>query len=225
MPFAKWISRNSVTMARTPTHADGYDAKGARRIYPSPENNKGPILEVLKTVLPSSGFVLEVGAGSGQHTAHFAAHFSGLEWQATEPEPDLRTSIAAWIDYAGIENAPAPLELDCREDHWPVDQADAVISSNMIHISPWASCVGLIAGAARILGKGGILYIYGPFSEGGVHTSPGNANFNAALKSRNPEYGVRDLDDVTTLAKDHGFALERRVSMPSNNLSLIYRKS
>jgi hypothetical protein len=212
-------------MTKTPTHAGGYKTDGARYIHPSPERNKGPILEVLKEILPASGRVLEVGAGSGQHTAHFAAHFSGLEWQATEPDAGLRTSIAAWIDFAGVANAPAPLDLDCRETNWPVDRAAAVISSNMLHISPWASCLGLISGAARILGAGGILYIYGPFSESGAHTSPGNTQFDASLKARDPEYGIRDVDDVTQAARDHGFELERRVPMPSNNLSLIYRKS
>jgi SAM-dependent methyltransferase len=212
-------------MTKTPTHAGGYESDGARYIHPSPERNKGPILEILKEILPASGLVLEVGAGSGQHTAHFAAHFSHLEWQATEPDADLRTSIAAWIDYAGIANARDPLDLDCRQSDWPVDQAAAVISSNMIHISPWASCLGLISGAGRILGEGGVLYFYGPFSEGGVHTSPGNADFDASLKSRDPELGIRDVDDVTALARSHGLEFERRVTMPSNNLSLIYRKS
>lgn len=212
-------------MAKPSTHAGESVSDGDRLIFQPPENNKGPILEVLKGILPTSGRVVEIGAGSGQHTAHFGAHFSGLEWQATEPDETNRRSIRAWIGHAGIDNAPTPLDLDARQSDWPIDQAAAVIAVNVIHIAPWVACAGLVAGAGGIIGEGGILFFYGPFSEGGVHTSPGNADFDATLKSRDPEFGIRDVDDVTALAESHGFALERRVPMPSNNLSLIYRKS
>ncbi len=212
-------------MAKSATHASQSVTDGDRLIFQAPERNKAPILEVLKEILPKSGRVVEIGAGSGQHTAFFGAHFSGLEWQATEPDETNRRSIRAWIGHAGIDNAPPPLDLDTRQSDWPIDHADAVISSNVIHIAPWDACVGLVAGAGRIVGAGGVLIFYGPFSEGGVHTSPGNADFDGTLKASNREFGIRDVDDVTVLAREHGFALERAVRMPSNNLSLIYRKS
>ena len=212
-------------MAKSATDAGDSEAAGERLIFQSAERNKGPILEVLKTILPATGRVLEIGAGSGQQTVFFAAHFAALTWQASEPDAKNRRSIRAWIDHASIGNAPPPLYLYTGQADWPVDRAEAVISINMIHIAPWDACVGLVAGAAKVLGAGGVLYFYGPFSEGGVHTSPGNADFDVSLKAHDPDFGLRDVDAVTAFAEEHGLQLERTIPMPSNNRSLIYRKS
>lgn len=212
-------------MAKHPTHAGQSETIGERLVFQPADRNKGPILDVLKDILPDTGCLIEIGAGSGQHAAHFAAHFSNLTWQATEPDEKLRRSISAWIDHAELKNALPPIDLDTRQPEWPVEAADAVLCINVIHISPWDACAGLIEGAGKILDKGGILYLYGPFSIDGVHTSPGNADFDKTLKERDAAYGVRELNDVTKLAAEQGFKLERTVDMPNNNLSVIYRKA
>ena len=212
-------------MAKPATHAGQAEKQGDRLIFKPPERNKDAILDVLKEVLPQSGRGLEIGAGSGQHTVHFAGYFSNLDWLATEPDPKLRRSIEAWIDHAGITNVMPPIDLDARSADWQIDQADAVLCINVIHIAPWDACVGVVEGAARVLSQNSALYFYGPFSINGVHTSPGNADFDETLKGRNPEFGVRDTSDVTALANKHGFDLERTIEMPANNLSVIYRKT
>jgi hypothetical protein len=199
-------------------------ADGDRLSWPAPERNKEPILAVLKDVLPETGTVLELAAGSGQHTAYFAGHFPNLTWQASEPEEEYRRSIQAWIQRDELTNAPPPLELDTRADAWPIDRFDAVLCCNMIHISPWESCTGLMAGVGRGLSPGGALIFYGPFSIGGEHSAESNREFDESLKSRDPSWGVRDMADVTALAADHGLAFDHKVEMPSNNLCVIYRK-
>ncbi len=199
-------------------------ADGDRLSWPAPERNKEPILAVLRDTLPETGTVLELAAGSGQHTAFFAGHFPNLTWQASEPEEEYRRSIQAWIQHDGLTNAPPPMELDTRGEAWPIDSFDAVLCCNMIHISPWESCTGLMAGVGKGLSPGGALIFYGPFSIDGKHTADSNREFDESLKSRDPSWGVRDMADVTALAADYGLAFERKIEMPSNNLCVIYRK-
>jgi uncharacterized protein DUF938 len=117
----------------------------------------------------------------------------------------------------------APLELDAVSAHWPVARAEAIVSINMIHIAPWTAAEGLMAGAGRVLAPGSLLYLYGPFKENGRHTAPSNADFDASLKARDPQWGVRDVAEVSDLAGRHGFVLVERVAMPANNLSLVFR--
>jgi len=104
-------------------------------------------------------------------------------------------------------------------------RADALVCINMIHITPWAASEGLIAGAKRTLAAGSVLYLYGPYKIDGQHIAPSNHDFDASLRARNAEWGVRDLAEVADLAKRHGFDLEETVSMPANNLSVIFRKT
>ncbi len=186
------------------------------------------------TAIPSSmccaaccrrkGLVLEVASGSGEHAAYFAAKLPALDWQPTDPDAQALASISAHCADAGLPNLLAPLHLDVTAAQWPVDRADAVICCNMIHIAPWAACEGLIAGAARVLPAGGLLYLYGPYKIGGQHTAPSNQAFDEQLRARNPAWGIRDLDDVTALAARHGFVLAETVPMPANNLSVIFRR-
>ncbi len=119
----------------------------------------------------------------------------------------------------------APVRLDVTATHWPIDRADAIVNCNMIHISPWAACEGLIAGAERILAAGGILYLYGPYRIEGRHTAPSNEEFDVYLRGRNPAWGIRDLGDVTALAMRHGLTLVETLQMPANNLSVIFRRA
>jgi SAM-dependent methyltransferase len=191
---------------------------------PSPERNKEPILEVLRRVLPGRGLVLEVASGTGQHAAHFAAALPDLIWQPSDPDADMHPSIAAWAAAAGAANVRPALLLDVRSRPWPLEAADAVVCINMIHIAPWAAAVHLVDGAARLLGAGAPLVLYGPYRREGRHTAPSNEAFDADLRRRNPEWGVRDLDAVAALAAENGFALHEVIEMPTNNLTVVFRR-
>src|SRR5262245_50914829 len=191
---------------------------------PASARNRDPILAVLRRVLPERGVVLEIASGSGEHAVHFAAALPGLTWQPSDPDPQARDSVAAYRAAAQLPNLLPPLALDAASPTWPVTQADAMVSINMIHIAPWAAAEGLMAGAGRLLPAGGVLFLYGPFREHGRHTAPSNAAFDESLRARNREWGVRDLDEVAALANRHGFALEERIAMPANNLSVVFRR-
>ena len=196
------------------------------RIYrPHVARNRDPILDVLRRVLPSKGLVLEIASGSGEHAAYFAHNLPALDWQPSDPDPQALASSAAHRADADLANLLAPLRLDVTAAQWPVARADAVICCNMIHIAPWAACQSLIAGAARILPAGGLLYLYGPYKIGGRHTAPTNQAFDDRLREQNADWGIRDLDDVATLAARNGFALAETVPMPANNLSVMFRRS
>lgn len=194
-------------------------------IAPAVARNRDAILEILGRVLPVAGTVLEVASGTGEHAVHFAAAFPGLTWQPSDPEVAARRSIAAHTRTAGLGNVLHPSPLDAASDRWPVDRADAVVCINMLHIAPWAATEGLMAGAARILPEGGALFLYGPFREGGRFEAESNAAFDADLRARHPAWGVRDLDAVTGVARDHGLCREMRIAMPANNLSVVYRRT
>jgi len=191
---------------------------------PAVARNRQPILAVLRRVLPARGLVLEIASGSGEHAVYFAAALPHLTWQPTDPDPEARDSIAAYRAAAQLPNLLPPLALDAASPNWPVAQSDMIVSINMIHIAPWAAAEGLMAGAERLLPAGGMLFLYGPFREHGQHTAPSNAAFDESLRTRNREWGVRDLDEVAALASQHGLALEERVAMPANNLSVVFRR-
>ena len=192
-----------------------------KRHSPSADRNKGPILEVLRTVLPDTGLVLEVASGPGQHAAFFADVFAGLLWQPTDVDPEAIASIEAYRKDSALDNLLAPVVLDV-EKPWPIDRADAVLCINMIHISPWSCSVALFQGAARILPAGAPLITYGPYRIDGQHTAPSNAAFEARLQSREPSWAVRDIGALQEIAT--GFELEQRVAMPANNFTLIWRR-
>jgi SAM-dependent methyltransferase len=193
---------------------------------PSTARNRGPILSVLKPRLPNRGFVLEIAAGAGEHAVYNAAALPALQWQPTDPSPEALASITAWQRHAALPNLLPPLRLDAAApDTWPVDRADAIVNINMIHISLWTATQGLMAGAGRILPIGGVLFLYGPYIEPGIETAPSNLAFDLNLKMRNPAWGLRRLDEVTELAAQHRLKLSERISMPANNLSLIFHKA
>ena len=196
----------------------------AALLSPAVARNRDPILAVLRRHLPAQGTVLEIAAGTGEHAAYFAPNFPRLAWQPTDLDPDALASIEAHRAATNAPNLRAPIELDVTAPAWPLTRADAVLSINMIHISPWTAAQGLMAGAARLLPAGGVLYLYGPFKENGVHTAPSNAAFDQSLRARDAAWGVRDVGDVRTLADSHGFDFVERVAMPANNLSLVFRR-
>jgi len=191
---------------------------------PAALRNRGPILDVLRRVMPARGTVLEIASGSGEHAVHFAAGLPHLSWQPTDLDPDALASIAAHRDAAGAPNLLPPIELDAVAPFWPVAHADAIVSINMIHIAPWSAAEGLVAGAGRMLAPGAVLFLYGPFKEDGRHTAPSNAAFDASLRTSNKEWGVRDLAEVAALAGRHGLDFAERVAMPANNLSVVFRR-
>lgn len=189
------------------------------------ERNKGPILAVLERVLPPAGLVLEIASGAGQHVVHFAAALPGLEWQPSEADPRLLGVLEDNVAAAALDNVRAPIGLDVHERPWPVPRADAVVCINMVHIAPWSAAEGLITGAGEALAAGGVLYLYGPFRRDGRHTAPSNAAFDADLRARDPEWGVRDLEAVEALAYAAGMTLSEIVPMPANNLSVIFHRA
>jgi hypothetical protein len=179
---------------------------------------------VLRSVLPARGLVLEVASGTGEHVVHFARAFPNLIWQPSDPEPAALRSIEAWRAESNLPNLLPAVSLDARADRWPVVDADAILAINMVHISPWAATVGLIGGAGRLLDAGAPLYFYGAYRQAGVETAPSNEAFDANLRARNAEWGLRDLDDLVGEAQANEFALELVEPMPANNLSVVFRK-
>jgi len=200
------------------------DRHDPRLSSPAVLRNRGPILDVLRTVLPSTGLVLEVASGSGEHVAYFAAHLPALTWQPSDPSPEARASIAAWTAAEGLANVRAPIDLDARVLPWPVSGIDAILAVNMVHISPWAATQGLLHEAGRLLAPGGLLYLYGPFHQAGVPLAASNAAFDADLRQRNTAWGLRDVAEVEAEAGQSGLGLEAIIAMPANNLSLILRR-
>lgn len=199
-------------------------SEDARRFAPAVARNKAAITEALARHLPATGLVLEIASGSGEHALHFAAHFPALTFQPTDPDAAALASIAAWRAEAQLANLLPPLMLDVMADAWPVPKADAVLCINMIHIAPWEATVALIRGAARVLPRDGILFLYGPFKQGGTHTAPSNAEFDASLRAQDARWGVRDIEAVTEIASAAGFAASVVEAMPANNLSVIFRR-
>jgi Protein of unknown function (DUF938) len=211
-----------------------------RQYAPATQRNREPILEVLQQVLPNTGAVLEISSGTGEHAAFFAAHLHPRQWLPSDPNPIARASIAAWRHSSQTENLWPPIALDVSDSIWPIEQTplpeplqgldlqhnpiQAIVNINMIHIAPWSACLGLMAGAGRILSAGGILYLYGPFKQQGAHTAPSNAAFDQSLQNQNPAWGVRDLEAVIAVAQAQGFSLLKTVSMPANNLSVIFQR-
>ncbi len=196
----------------------------AQKVWPAPERNRDSILAVLVRVLPPVGVALEVASGSGQHAVHFARSLPDLEWLPSDVDPDGRASVRAWTAVERISNVRLPIALDVTDpDAWP-DHADAIFCANMVHIAPWACCLGLLDGAARLLSPGQPLVTYGPYRFSGRFTAESNARFDLSLKERDPSWGVRDVDDIAREAKTRGLVLEETIEMPANNHTLVWRR-
>jgi len=191
---------------------------------PAAERNKRPILDVLKRVLPPSGTVLEIASGTGQHAVYFAEALPGLEFQPSDIDEASLDGLRARRDLAPLPNLAPPVVLDVRAPTWPLASAAAVLCINMIHIAPWAAAEGLLRGAAAILPAGGPLVLYGPFLRAEVTTAPSNVAFDQSLKARDPDWGIRRLDEVTAAARVHDLRFDELVEMPANNLIVVYRR-
>ena len=199
-------------------------AAGQRRSAPAALRNREPIAEVLRDWLPSSGLVLEIASGTGEHAAYFAERFPALEWQPTDIHTDALSSIAAWRSETALPNFREPVTLDAAMADWPIASADAVLSINMVHISPWESALGLIGGAATVLAPEAPLILYGPWIEQGAEPAVSNLAFDADLKRRNLAWGLRTVEDFTAAASPLFRLCERR-PMPANNCMLLFRRT
>jgi cyclopropane fatty-acyl-phospholipid synthase-like methyltransferase len=200
-----------------------------RRLFsPSAARNAEPILTVLKGLFPAHGTVLEIGCGTGEHAACFAAAMPRLTWLPTDPDPASRASIASWIGFRGLSNVLAPIDVDASSTVWGVEHLapyDAILSINMIHIAPWAATTGLFSGAGRLLRGGGLLCLYGPFMQNGTYNAPSNAAFDQSLKASNPAWGLRDIADLERTALASGLRLGETVGMPANNTLLVFHRA
>jgi cyclopropane fatty-acyl-phospholipid synthase-like methyltransferase len=196
-----------------------------RQQSPSVARNRAPILAVLQRILPPDAHVLELASGTGEHAVFFGETLPGVTWQTSDPDPDARDSIAAWIRSEGVANVLPPREIDVSAAEWDVaGPFDALVAINMIHISPWEATLGLMAGAGRLLRSGGVLFTYGAYKRGGAHTAASNESFDQWLKQRDPRFGVRDLEDVEAAARMHEINLREIIEMPANNLSLVFER-
>jgi hypothetical protein len=191
---------------------------------PAADRNKEPILARLSGILGERGAALEIASGTGQHAVWFAASLARWTWQPTDSDPEMLPVIAERVAQSGLANVLPPRQLDVTAPEWlPSGQAfDAIFCANLLHISPWAACAGLMAGAARHLAPGGMLITYGPYFESGVPSAPSNLAFDESLRARDPSWGIRELDDVVAEARRHGLVLAQRHPMPANNLLLVF---
>ncbi|MDD5366028.1 MAG: DUF938 domain-containing protein [Gallionellaceae bacterium] len=188
------------------------------------EQNRDPILAVLREALAERKRVLEIASGTGQHAVYFGAALPHLSWQTSEL-PENHAGIQAWLDEAGLANVLPPLAIDVNVPAWPVGPVDAVFNANTVHIVAWPAVERMFAGIGRILEVGGLLCLYGPFNYGGAFTSESNARFDVWLKNRDPNSGVRDFEAVDRLAEAQGLFLIQDVEMPANNRTLIWRRA
>ena len=191
---------------------------------PAADRNKHAILAVLRGVLPRPGLTLEIASGTGQHAVHFAAALPEVTWQPSDADEQALASIRSWRADANLPNLALPVRLDVTHPHWPVDAADAMFCANMIHIAPWRACVGLFSGAGRILPSGAPLVLYGPFFFAGEPAPQSNLDFHASLQQRHPEWGVRQIEDVSRVADQAGFDTGEIVACPANNHVVLFEK-
>lgn len=197
-----------------------------RRFAPATARNREPILEVLRRFVTPEASVLEIASGTGEHAVFLAPRLDVASWQPSDPDLESRRSIDAWRAETKAERVLPAIALDVSGPWPPLAIApDVIVCANMIHISPWRACLGLLDGAAAVLAPGALLYLYGPYKRGGRHTAPSNEAFDASLRSRDPEWGVRDLEEVTRAAEERGLVLAEVVEMPANNLSVILRRA
>jgi hypothetical protein len=203
------------------------DHRPARFRIPAAARNVGPIVRVLSQLMPPAGMVLEIASGAGQHIATLAVNRPELSYQPSDRDPFMHPAIAAWSEDSGMGNLYPPISLDVQSEGWwrEVERpVAAMFCSNLIHISPWQACLGLVAGAGALLPAGAPLALYGPFKRSGRHTAPSNEVFDSTLRAQNRSWGVRDLDDVADAGDSSGLDLTQIVNMPSNNLIVVFRR-
>lgn len=199
-----------------------------RKYAPATQRNREPILEILTKVISPGSKILEIASGTGEHAVFFASQLKSCKWIPSDTNSRSKESIVAWKNASGVDNLDLPLLIDVTQENWLEQVKDrkinTIININMIHISPWVACLGLLSGAGQLLPPGGILYLYGPFKREGEHTAPSNASFDLSLRDRNPLWGVRDLEAVIEVAAVANLRLQQVIDMPANNLSVIFSR-
>lgn len=207
-----------------PIHLEQRSQEGARKFSPTAARNRGPIGDILSPVLAPNSRVLEIASGTGEHALHMCRLRPDIVWQPSDPDAPSRASQMSWAEESG-GNMAKPLDVNVMQKGWEADlpRFDAIYCANMIHIAPWAAAEGLAAGAQNILKSGQALVLYGPFQDG-AQTAPSNLDFDVSLKSRNPDWGVRDLGAVKHMFELHGFNSTQRTVMPKNNLILVFKR-
>lgn len=206
-----------------------------RCFAPAAERNQAPICSVLQSILPAAGTVLEIASGTGQHAAFLAPRLQPRHWLPSDRTSAAHASICSWKSEVSSGTLYDPLDLDVTRADWPqkvvawASEVDpipppitAIVNINMIHIAPWVACQGLMLGAAALLDRGGVLYLYGPFVEEGKQTVASNRAFDQSLRSQNPDWGLRNLSDVAQLAAEYQLQLSQVIAMPANNLSVVF---
>ena len=191
---------------------------------PACERNREPILAVLGEHFATRCRVLEIGSGTGQHAVHFAAAMPWLTWQCSDVSQHL-PGIRAWLDDAALPNTPPPVELDVARGPWPAQRFDAVFTANTLHIMGWPEVQAIFAGLPTVLRADATLVAYGPFNQGGAYTSASNRDFDAWLQARDPASGIRDVEQVDSLARGTGLRPVADVGMPANNRCLVWRRT
>lgn len=199
-----------------------------RQYAPATQRNRDPIFDVLVTVLPDKGNILEIASGTGEHSVYFAPKLKNHQWIPSEPDAIRRQSIESWQQFCPSPNLLNVQNINVLNSDWNEPLKDleitAIVNINMIHISPWEAYLRLIEGAKKLLSSGRILYLYGPYKRDKKHTSPSNETFDQSLRAQNKSWGVRDLEDVIEIAEKQGFKLVKTVAMPANNLSVVFQK-
>ncbi len=214
-----------------------------RQFAPATQRNREAILLVLQQVLPQQGLVLEIASGTGEHAVFLAPQLFPRYWLPSDAVPEALESIRAWQEHQPAAHLLPPIALDVSQEDWsrkvnaviashqasalhpPEDVSfTAIININMIHISPWFATQGLVAGAEALLPMGGVLYLYGPYRQKEVPTALSNEAFDTTLRSRNPQWGLRYLEEVVDLAAQHGLHLREIIAMPANNLSVVFER-
>ncbi|MEL6874832.1 MAG: DUF938 domain-containing protein [Pseudomonadota bacterium] len=200
------------------------NGSNTQRHAPATLRNRDAIVEVLRSILPDRGTILEVASGTGEHAVYFGRTFPHLTFQPSDPDLDNHQSIRAWTEREGLPNILPPMALDALEPEWDAAEPAAILCINMVHIAPWEASIGLLEKASRLLKSGAPFYLYGPYFQAGVPPAEGNLAFERSLKSRNLQWGIRDVADMDALAEKTGFRREKLIDMPANNISLVYRR-
>ena len=184
------------------------------------ERNREPILAALLPRMPGSGIVLEIGSGTGQHVVFFAPRFPAVSFQPSDRLEHL-PGVNARIRAEGGPNILPAIELDVR-GVWPDRKFAAVYSANTAHIMGWPEVCDMVSGIGRRLEPGGTFFLYGPFNEGGRATAESNSEFDRHLQARDPAMGLRDVEELDALARQHRMRLNERIAMPANNQLLVF---
>ena len=208
-----------------PIHLEDRIEEGARKYSPTAARNREPIGHILSPLIPNGGRVLEIASGTGEHALHMCCLRPDMSWQPTDPDEGSRASQDDWAKDAG-GNMATSIDVDVTTPTWDTDvpQCEVIYCANMVHIAPWAAAEGLVKGAHKLLSEGQICVLYGPFKEG-AETAQSNLDFDVYLRSRNPAWGVRNLEDVKHIFELHGFNLTQRTVMPKNNLILVFKRA